>query len=66
MSEAELAKRPEKFVILESSMERGLEEDTCPQEKQASARRKDKTISVKFPQFQIATSLSMFIVLKPN
>lgn len=30
MSEAELAKRPEKFVILETSMERGLEEDTCP------------------------------------
>lgn len=30
MSEAKLAKRPEKFEILESSMERGLEEDTCP------------------------------------
>lgn len=30
MSEAELAKITENFEILESSMERGIKEDTCP------------------------------------
>lgn len=53
MSEVELSKRPENFEILESSMEKGMKEDTCPQEKQTGARREDKTISeiLKFPQF---------------
>lgn len=53
MSEAELAKSPENFEILESSMERGMKEDTCPLEKQTGTKRKDKTISeiLKFPQF---------------